>query len=165
MSDWRRELVINAFKVISKAFNMRSLKLRLLKNIGEAYVSNTGQIIRYWGRAIPDSNTVEVVYGVDRLPYKYVATVLHEILHIALSRTGFPSHLHHSVIYPLHFLVEDLLEDGDWGLPDPSSVVPADDIETPEDIAQGLRNLGLPEVAIETYIVSLEETKKRMPTK
>lgn len=164
MSDWRKNLVMDAFATITKAFGLKGLKLRLLPQIGESIVSETGQIVRYWGRAIPDLNTVEVVYGVDRMPQEYIVTVLHEVLHIVLTRVNFPSCLHHSVIYPLHFLVEDLLEDADWILPDYNHIIPAK-IETPEDIANGLRALGLPEVALETYLVALEETKKRMPTK
>ncbi len=164
MSDWRKNLIVDAFATITKAFGLKGLKLRLLPQIGESIVSETGQIIRYWGRAIPSENTVEVVYGVDRAPWEYVATVLHEVLHVILSRIGFPSHLHHGIIYPLHFLVEDLLEDGEWELPNYNSISTVD-IETPEDIAKALKALGLPKVAIETYIVSLEETLKKVAVK
>ena len=156
MRKERIEMVKKAFKIFQKAFFLDGIKLQLLDAMGEVTL-DSGQVVQYWGRTYLSQNIIEIVVGVDRNDADYVGTLFHEFLHVLLYDIGLPLDLHHSVIYPLHHALVELMEGGEWTIPDtllPSEFEPGKDI-----ISRGFEKLNLPEDFIEFYQDLLELAK------
>ena len=154
MKRERIKMIKKAFEIFKKAFFMSGIKLQLLDEMGEVVLD--GQTVHYWGRTYLSNNTIELVIGVDRNDADYVGTLFHEFLHVLLYDIGLPLALHHSVIYPLHHALVELMEGGEWTIPDtllPSEFEPGKDI-----ISRGFERLDLPEDFIEFYQDLLELT-------